>query len=394
MTIRKFGFIAFFYFASTLCFGQPYSFPVKPGTKEWEALSSYEARSKVCQVPNSVLSSMSDEDLLETCFNHPFAINILLFSTDKDGFESLVRSFNVFNELSSRDRAKEVGQRILNRLPIDEDKDGISTIIKKRILQTWLGSSSNYRSMGSVIVKTPKGSTVVDTDIVTDTDWTYDQKSAIADTVLQAYPGVSIVGPASKKYNCHAYAWHISEGGMAVWMGLSSNPTSIYWTDGSYSQINCQDNGLKVSYSNDNHSAVTTGSVGVFISKWGNGPLVCHSYNNCPYVSTGLNYYIRNYPPQAYIQGRFAQNAQWSTLNTVNIVNRTQAITLQVDYPNSYLITWEKTSGGSDVQYGPETSDGKTAGLMMNSSNSVSLKATAHIPCGTIETEFYFISTN
>ena len=59
MTIRKFGFIAFFYFASTLCFGQPYSFPIKPGTKEWEALSSYEARSKVCQVPDANLPDSS-----------------------------------------------------------------------------------------------------------------------------------------------------------------------------------------------------------------------------------------------------------------------------------------------------------------------------------------------
>jgi hypothetical protein len=29
---------------------------------------------------------------------------------------------------------------------------------------------------------------------------------------------ISYVGEATKKYNCHAYAWHITEGGDTVWI--------------------------------------------------------------------------------------------------------------------------------------------------------------------------------
>jgi len=58
----------------------------------------------------------------------------------------------------------------------------------------------------------------------------------------------------------------MSEGGATpVWMGLTINPTPIYWNDGSYVETTERGNGLKVSY--DNHSAITTADNDVFISK-------------------------------------------------------------------------------------------------------------------------------
>lgn len=395
---RFFGILVLSSMLPFLSFGQAYTFSKRPGTEEWEALSSYEERIKVCQVPTSVMTAMSDIDLIETCLNHPYAINILLFSTLEEGFQSLVKSFNVFAELTYRPQAKVYGKTLLEQMPqTDMSKESLPFIIRKSILQAWLKEyPTQTKALSAVTVLTPKGSVVSDTEKITDTDYTATQKQEIANEVLRTYPGVSIVGPATITYNCHAYAWHVSEGGSAVWMGVSTNPTSIYWTDGSYSSTTCRDNGLKVSYAGKaNHSAITTESTGVFISKWGQGPLVRHSFDNCPYYSltTGLSYYIRNYPSQSYIEGKFAQNSQWKTLNTVNMVDRTAPITLNVDYPNAYKVTWEKTSGGSDVQFGPQTADGKVAGLTMNSSQSVSLKATAYFPCGTVSTEFYFVST-
>ena len=41
------------------------------------------------------------------------------------------------------------------------------------------------------------------------------------------YPGAVVVGNATNKYNCHAFAW---AGSKFVWM----NDSSIYWEDGSY----------------------------------------------------------------------------------------------------------------------------------------------------------------
>ena len=54
----------------------------------------------------------------------------------------------------------------------------------------------------------------------------------------------------------------------------------------------------KVSFPNDDHSAVTSSRSGYLISKWGKSPLFEHSINDCPYNSSGLRYY--SYPDPTY----------------------------------------------------------------------------------------------
>lgn len=41
------------------------------------------------------------------------------------------------------------------------------------------------------------------------------------------------VGDASRTYNCHAYAWRVSEGGSKVW--INSPGDDYYWSDENYS---------------------------------------------------------------------------------------------------------------------------------------------------------------
>lgn len=60
------------------------------------------------------------------------------------------------------------------------------------------------------------------------------QKAASLAEAKRNYPNAIVMGEATRTYNCHAYAWHVSEGGEHVWMGSVSNPTSVYWNDGSY----------------------------------------------------------------------------------------------------------------------------------------------------------------
>ncbi|MBQ6762023.1 MAG: hypothetical protein IJP49_04670 [Bacteroidales bacterium] len=383
------------YVIPSLCFGKNYDYPLKPGDEGWKELRTYNEMVQACQIPEDILQSLNAEEILQACLMHPFRINIILFPTLNEGFQSLLRSFPVFKRMLTNPEVKELAviqQKQLYPL-VNED---ISFYLQSKILEAFLGSIDEQQMEYGIPISvlTPNGSIVSDTEQITDPEFTAYQRQQIAIEFSNTYPLATIVAPASVKYNCHAYAWHISEGGSNVWMGISTNPTSIYWTDGSYSSSNCRGKGLKVSYINGNHSAITTETTDYFISKWGNGPRVRHHKDYVPYVYSGLSYYIRNLPSQAYITGQFAQNAQWTTLNTANMVDRTTPITLHVYYPNAYLITWEKTSGGSDVQYGPQNNDGTLAGLTMNSEQSVSLRATAYTPCGTVQTEFYFFSTH
>src|SRR5258706_2348572 len=88
------------------------------------------------------------------------------------------------------------------------------------------------------------------------------------------YPNATIVDNASATYNCHGYAWHNSNGGARYWIDTPGD--DAYWNDGSYAQVNVAPSpyATKVSYASDDHSAVTTSNPNLFISKWGQWPLM------------------------------------------------------------------------------------------------------------------------
>jgi len=102
------------------------------------------------------------------------------------------------------------------------------------------------------------------------------------------------VSPASQTYNCHAFAWHVSDGGNRVWVNQNdqngSANVSKYWSGNlpTY-QTASPTNATKAFYPNGDHSAKVI-SAGVFESKWGAWPRYRHSPSDCPYVSTNILY--------------------------------------------------------------------------------------------------------
>ncbi|MCL1942866.1 MAG: T9SS type A sorting domain-containing protein [Candidatus Azobacteroides sp.] len=155
-----------------------------------------------------------------------------------------------------------------------------------------------------------------------------------------SYPNAMIIGNPTTTYNCHAYAWYVSEGGTPpVWMGLTTNPTPIYWNDGSYVETTERGNGLKVSYDNlpyngndmDNHSAITTAENGIFISKWGAYPLVRHTKDYTPYTYSSLHYFKKNTPPLS-LSGSATLCLNSSATYTIN------------NFPPNATVTWSQSS--------------------------------------------------
>lgn len=121
------------------------------------------------------------------------------------------------------------------------------------------------------------GSLVPDTYIVEESLTPADNVYMNSKLTIQ-YPNAQKLEEATSTYNCHAYAWHISEGGNRVWIGYyTATAEDIYWQDGSYIEVTNPIKGDKVVYVNDNHSAVTTSENGIVISKWGQWPLLKHS---------------------------------------------------------------------------------------------------------------------
>lgn len=148
----------------------------------------------------------------------------------------------------------------------------------------------------SVNIYTPMGSLVPDTYIVEESLTPADIVYMNSKLTIQ-YPNAQKLEEATSTYNCHAYAWHISEGGNRVWIGYyTATAEDIYWQDGSYIEVTNPIKGDKVVYVNDNHSAVTTSENGIVISKWGQWPLLKHSIYDSPYISTSIKYYRRSVP--------------------------------------------------------------------------------------------------
>lgn len=98
---------------------------------------------------------------------------------------------------------------------------------------------------------------------------------------------------SSGKFNCHGYAWSIAEAGPIRWIGYySSSEENIYMTDGSYIKVCSETYPGKVSWGSNDHSAITTSTSGRWKSKWGSAPLMVHDWNDNPYGTTNLNYYV------------------------------------------------------------------------------------------------------
>ena len=133
-------------------------------------------------------------------------------------------------------------------------------------------------------LRTPKGSEVRDTWRFTGMEiiWGSNELADYDEYISETYNGATRIGDPTRTYNCHAYAWRMSEGYTdPVWIGVKPrlDPVSIYWTDGSYIEVP-ENVATKVVYVG-NHSAVRINS-STYRSKWGAGPIVEHGPNDVP----------------------------------------------------------------------------------------------------------------
>ena len=108
------------------------------------------------------------------------------------------------------------------------------------------------------------------------------------------YPFATVISNSSATYNCHGYAWHITEGGEVRWIGLDNmSEEDIYMSDSSYIQVK-PTAPAKVSYGYSDHSAVTDGSPTQLKSKWRDGPLMSHASNySPPFDNRDLKYFVK-----------------------------------------------------------------------------------------------------
>ena len=194
-------------------------------------------------------------------------------------------------------------------------------------------------------IYTPANQVVPDTWIHTPelADSTIDD---LNDWVADHYPNAIRLEDASRKYNCHAYAWHMTEGGNKVWLGRGSTTAEdIYWEGTANSGPCYVSTGIsynrKVRYNNADHSAVVApNTTTFFISKWGRLPKMFHEPNYTPYTYSSFTYYKPTPNPSVTITGPTYLNYNQVGTFTANVSGGV----------TPFAYTWEKyryCSGGS-----------------------------------------------
>ena len=116
-----------------------------------------------------------------------------------------------------------------------------------------------------------------------------------------------IIAPPSGHYNCHAYAWHLTEGNsneVCIYNAVEDNYAycyqsthniDAYW-EGVYACfVECSETYAdKIHYTCEDHSAVKSSVPGKYESKWGVAYLLRHHPDSVPYKNSGIrNYYQR-----------------------------------------------------------------------------------------------------
>lgn len=149
-----------------------------------------------------------------------------------------------------------------------------------------------YSQYNWVTRYTPKGHEI-SAEVLTnpDYDYTQPQKDSIKAYWLNRYNyRITFMAEATRSYNCHGYAWHVSEGQDNVVIKTPNDDK--YWTLGSYKEISPELNAKVAFLESADHSAIRTDQTDILISKWGFACRFRHHINDCPYnPKTGLKYY-------------------------------------------------------------------------------------------------------
>ncbi len=362
-----------------------FKFPFTQKDEKWTEYNNPQDRITALQIPEHILSLIPTQELLNNCLDFPYLADVFLFDEINVGIKSVVSKFNGFREFQKREdkidvliktfssislenryvkdikgieagansmkiciltsmigcedilvkltslqkndlmRFAEENLKTMSLYPIFENSLGKAAIIELKKTISKSQSRDVYVDYFSTTRYTPKGSSVLAWKLFQN-ELSEDEKSYLNYYATSSYDGVTVISEATKTYNCHAYAWHLVEGGDSVWIGLTSlTDENIYWSDGSYIEVD-ESLATKVSYyesTDANHSAVRI-SNNLYRSKWGYGPVVEHAPNMCPYnASLPRKYYIKaprlSGPTLLYDEGNYSVYSETLPLSSYTV---------------------------------------------------------------------------
>lgn len=81
-----------------------FDYPVYPGMEEWASYPTLNLQMAVCQIPSSILDSMSTQAVVQAIWEHPLFTDIAKDEGNyKSGFENIIAKTNAYKELLMRE---------------------------------------------------------------------------------------------------------------------------------------------------------------------------------------------------------------------------------------------------------------------------------------------------
>jgi hypothetical protein len=87
-----------------------WNYPVRPGTEQWKQLGSFPEKINAFNIPDTILTKMTTENLVKTCLRYPWWMLIITRDNNQAGYDYLKSVFNGFRELENR---KDAGKELL-----------------------------------------------------------------------------------------------------------------------------------------------------------------------------------------------------------------------------------------------------------------------------------------
>lgn len=328
---------------------QTFSFYSVTKPEIWKTFQTFEEMQSACQIPDDVLPNLSTEELVQICMDYPLFGNYLAYDNETFGIKKVMAGFNAFKELKKRtDSAEKLLDRYanVNVTTLYEDRENAETypnlklgylemilcsgeieslyqgealqrlenlqaqkLTEKQLTNSISASSLKHSQLlkqkineaknvsttstaTSITIYTKYGNPV---DALSISEMSPQEIAESNSYAISHYPNATFISNASATYNCHSYAWNISDGGSRCWINAAKKLTydnlMKYWTNDYYIQTSNENNATKIFYYKSDHSAIKSSVAGMYESKWGRLPLMRHAPNYGPYNNMDTKYY-------------------------------------------------------------------------------------------------------
>ena len=351
--------------------------------KAWTSIGSLEDRFTACEVPQASLENMTTAALVKSIFRYP--LNYIIFAYDEplNAVKIVVDNSPLHKELLQREDAGLVLAKCFAASDLEyademfveyfiaychqswQEDEGARSVLSeavKRKFEVRAADEEKYSvyslmplySIGEfldepLMASASTSTTTIYTPFVQAleaqilTDMTTLEKTNVNSVYVSQYPNATFLSTSTTKYNCHSYAWYNQNpNNNSIWLtSLNHNVVfqlSKYWTNDLY-RATTADSAKVVFYGRtEDHSAMTSTTSGKYVSKWGAGPLMEHSPDDCPYSSSDLSFYVED-PYQHQGQSQFPRYDQQMISGEEGIlINTTHTYTANANYRHLTLV--------------------------------------------------------